>query len=224
MNHRFMAANISTEKAVSRITSILPRRKRHPSRRILRRVLGTLPAARRVSLAQHAAIDARRKDVLERCSARFCLGEVMLVEERRSQPNHCVVLMFIHLDGDKLPSTTPRRVLLDTGADSNLISHAAHVELNLEKQPYQGLVHSIGGYTELDSTVLLQWHFQSRNPGSGQSPHRYYDHFSILPRESAVNFDCILGRPWILDNWPEFIALVEHNRKYQAVRYCGTRD
>ncbi|OAP59412.1 hypothetical protein AYL99_06710 [Fonsecaea erecta] len=152
-----------------------------------------------------------------------CPGKVMLMEERRRRLNLFVVLMFIHLEpknarssGHRQSTTTPRRVLLDTGADFNLISDEAHTELNLNKQPYNGRVHSIGGYTELSSTVILQWHFRSYGSGTGQSSPSYRAPFYVLPPESEAKFDCILGRPWIEENWNEFIALVELNRRKET--------
>ncbi|KIW23889.1 uncharacterized protein PV07_12052 [Cladophialophora immunda] len=151
------------------------------------------------------------------------LGEVMLVEERRRRLNLFVVLMFIHLEPKKNPrlghrqsATTPRRVLLDTGADFNLISDEAHTELDLNKQPYNGRVHSIGGYTDLSSTVVLQWHFRSYRSEADQSSPSYRAPFYVLPPESEAKFDCILGRPWIEENWDEFIALVELNRRKES--------
>ncbi|ETI25348.1 hypothetical protein G647_02120 [Cladophialophora carrionii CBS 160.54] len=135
--------------------------------------------------------------------------------------NMFVSLMFIHLRPDSLcktpsspSSTTPRRVLFDTGADFNLISHGAHAELDLSKQPYHSRVRSLGGFTELKSAVVLQWHFRSQTPKSSQQPPTLYrSSFYVLPPESDAKFDCILGRPWIEENWIDFIALVELNRK-----------
>ncbi|KIX99818.1 uncharacterized protein Z520_04454 [Fonsecaea multimorphosa CBS 102226] len=152
-----------------------------------------------------------------------CLGKVMLMEERRRRLNLFVVLMFIHLEpkknaksGHRQSTTTPRRVLLDTGADFNLISDEAHTELDLKKQPYSGRVHSIGGYTDLSSTVVLQWHFRSYTSGADQTSPSYRAPFYVLPPESEAKFDCILGRPWIEENWDEFIALVELNRRKET--------
>ena len=143
-------------------------------------------------------------------------GTVMVSEGRRESVNIFVSLIFIHLQptsasriGTHQLSTTPRRVLLDTGADFNLISFDAHVELDLIKQPYHGRVRSIGGYTELDWTVLLQWHFRSQSAGP---PRAHRASFHVLPPSSNAKFDCILGRPWIEENWAEFIALVDLNR------------
>lgn len=160
-----------------------------------------------------------------------CLAEVMLMEGRRKHLNSFVVLMFIHLktgktlEGEqKQPTTTPRRVLLDTGADFNLISHGAHAELNLRKEPYQGRVHSIGGYTDLNSTVFLQWHFQSHDAEFTQSPPTHCASFYVLPPESDAKFDCILGRRWIEDNWTEFIALIELNRRRDETESRGQEE
>ncbi len=112
-----------------------------------------------------------------------------------------------------VPSTTPRRVLLDTGADFNLISHGAHLELGLSKQPSRERVHSIGGFTELSSTVVVQWHFRTQCTTTRHPPLTHRGIFFILPPESNAKFDCILGRPWIEENWAEFNALVELNRR-----------
>ncbi|EXJ67766.1 uncharacterized protein A1O5_09112 [Cladophialophora psammophila CBS 110553] len=151
------------------------------------------------------------------------LGEVMLMEEKRKRLNLFVVLMFIHLEpkkdqraGHHQSTTTPRRVLLDTGADFNLISDDAHTELDLTKQPYKGRVHSIGGYTELSSTVILQWHFRSYSSEADQSSRSYRAPFYVLPPDSEAKFDCILGRPWIEENWSDFVTLVEHNRRKET--------
>ncbi len=163
----------------------------------------------------------KKEDVAGKCTDSHCIGKVMVVNWRRPQLNPFIVLMFIHLENDsarveshKRPTTTPRRVLLDTGADFNLVSHDAYAQLNVEKRPYQGLVHSIGGYSELESTVFLRWHF--RVPGSKSvRSSEHNDPFHILQKGSDAKFDCIIGRPWILENWTEFLALVEDNRKKQ---------
>jgi hypothetical protein len=166
----------------------------------------------------------------EKCSLPIRLAQVMLVDGRHTQTNNFVVLMFIHLQNEDTgfgehqhSTTTARRVLLDTGAEFNLISHSAHAELNLERQPYQGLVHSIGGYTELDGTVFLRWHFRISDSGGRPISSLHCAPFVILPKESDVRFDCILGQPWISDNWAEFNALVEMNRKREALGHRNTK-
>lgn len=148
------------------------------------------------------------------------LGSVFLLNGGKKRLNIFTSLMFIHLTPGKTlksdslkSSTTPRRVLLDTGADFNLISFSAHAELGLNKQPYHGHVHSIGGCTELKSAIDLLWHFWRYNPDSNQTPRQYSASFIILPPESDAKFDCILGRPWIEENWAKFVDLVELNRK-----------
>lgn len=146
---------------------------------------------------------------------------IMSVNSTRPQFNPFIVLMFIHLNvrdtllGGLPPTTTPRRVLLDTGADFNLISRGAYAQLNVDKEPYQGLVHSIGGYSELESTVLLHWHFRVPDVSAGRPP-RHCAPFHILREDSDPKFDCIIGRQWIVENWTEFTALVESNSKAQA--------
>lgn len=148
------------------------------------------------------------------------LGSVFLLDGGKKRLNIFTSLMFIHLaprkslKSDSLQSpTTPRRVLLDTGADFNLISFSAHAELGLSKQPYHGHVHSIGGCTELKSAIDLRWHFWRYNPDPKDTLRPYSASFIILPPESEARFDCILGRPWIEENWAEFVSLVELNRQ-----------
>ena len=145
---------------------------------------------------------------------------ILLVEGKKKNLNIFVSLMFIHVrpkstsrPGTLAPSTTPRRVLLDTGADFNLISHGAHLELGLSKQKSRERVRSIGGLTELNNTVIVQWHFRTQGATARQPPRTHHGMFFVLPAESDAKFDCILGRPWIEENWAEFNAIVELNRQ-----------
>lgn len=147
---------------------------------------------------------------------------IMLASSIRPQLNPFVVTMIIQLDSRTAlpgyrprPTTTSRRVLLDTGADFNLISHRAFSELHTEKEPVYGLVHSIGGYRKLAGTLLLHWHFSAPGVTPGQSS-KHCAQFHILQKGKDPNFDCIIGRPWIEENWTEFIALVESNAKSRA--------
>lgn len=150
--------------------------------------------------------------------ASSCPEKVVMMNWTRPRQNPFIFDMFIQLEkenthpGGRKHSTTSRRALLDTGADFNLISHEAFAQLNIEGRPYQGLLHSLGGYSELESTILLNWHFRL---SSSQTTSTYQHHapFYILRNTSPAKFDCIIGRPWIEENWSEFVALVENNRK-----------
>ncbi|KAI1629346.1 hypothetical protein EDD37DRAFT_604239 [Exophiala viscosa] len=147
---------------------------------------------------------------------------IMLTNSMGPQLNPFIVTMIIQLDiwnalpgCRSRPATTSRRVLLDTGADFNLISHRAFSELHMKKEPIYGLVHSIGGYRKLAGTLLLHWHFSIPGASAGRSS-KHCAPFHILQSGKDPNFDCIIGRPWIEENWTEFIALVESNWKNQA--------
>ncbi|EXJ87957.1 hypothetical protein A1O1_04884, partial [Capronia coronata CBS 617.96] len=153
-----------------------------------------------------------------------CMPSALLRKDLRDggrrTPNAFVALMFIHLNpseifepGDPQPTITPRRVLLDTGADFNLISHGAVTELSLTKQPYEGRVHSIGGSATFNGTLPLQWHFRSPLSTSSCSLLLHRAPFNVLAAGEEAMFDCIIGRQWIDENWTEFIALVEMNRQ-----------
>ncbi|KIV79703.1 hypothetical protein PV11_07250 [Exophiala sideris] len=138
------------------------------------------------------------------------------------QFNPCIVTMIIRLDvqntllgGRPHSATTCRRVLLDTGAEFNLISHRAFEDLNTRKVPFQGTVQSIGGCSELEGIVALPWHFSLPVTSAGQSS-KHCAPFYILQEDSEPKFDCIIGRPWIMENWTEFIAMVETNSRHQA--------
>ncbi|KAJ9610841.1 hypothetical protein H2200_005618 [Cladophialophora chaetospira] len=98
----------------------------------------------------------------------------------------------------------------------NLISYGARAELGLSKRAYRERVHSIGGYTELNSAVVLEWHFRSHNSEPGQPLRTHGAMFYVLPPETDAKFDCILGRPWIEEHWVDFIAQVELNRRKEV--------
>lgn len=106
---------------------------------------------------------------------------------------------------------TPRRALFDKGMELNLISDAARLDLNCSPQPCNDRVESIG---QLIGTISLSWHFSSNIPKADAPSASHRATFHILPKESEVDFDYVLGRPWIEQNWNEFVALVEaHQRK-----------
>ncbi|EXJ82742.1 hypothetical protein A1O3_06557 [Capronia epimyces CBS 606.96] len=162
------------------------------------------------------------------CMPSDFLRKMLGDDGRRSPVNSFVVLMFIHLNpsetpqpGQTHPTMTPRRVLLDSGADFNLISHGAHAELNLTKQPFEGVVRSIGGYTMFNGTVHLQWHFRSPTSSSRHSFLLHRAPFHVLPADANAKFDCIIGCRWIIENWSEFVALVEMNLQMAILAPCG---
>ena len=178
-------------------------------------IVRLLQGCKTIGMCQIESRIPKRKAVSDAHSTAVCLENISM-EKDRSQPNPFVVDMFIHLPTGALskrqngnPSKTFRRVLLDTGADFNLISHRAYAELNLATQPYQGRVHSIGGYSELSSVARIQWHFRSGKLGRTSTLH--CAKFYVLSQEASPHFDCILGRQWIFENWGEFVDLVDIN-------------
>ncbi|KAL2436515.1 hypothetical protein ABEF95_011512 [Exophiala dermatitidis] len=146
----------------------------------------------------------------------FFLG--LLRRNKGTPGNPFRVLMFIHLDpshdsqsGRQHPATTPRRVLLDTGAEFNLISHGAFAELHLTEHLNNDFVRSIGGTTKLEGTVSLDWHFPSLVPSLNHPLILHRAPFHILPPDADAMFDCIIGRQWIQENPMEFVALFVMN-------------
>ena len=145
---------------------------------------------------------------------------IQLINGGSQVPNVFISLMFIHVRSVSVSKTnvhrtftTSRRVLFDTGADFNLISHGAHHELNLAEQPSRRRVRSIAGFTDLDCAVVLEWHFPTHDSDLYPSQNTHHSTFHVLPSEADAKFDCILGRKWIHENWAEFVALVELNMR-----------
>lgn len=135
-------------------------------------------------------------------------GNIMLMDLTMIPNKLPTVCMNIHVGRGKhkdvqRPGTTLRLGLLDTGASFNLISHHAHAALNLPKQPYHGLVRSIAGYTSLDGSTNVEWHGLSTTHSSTSLTKVHHTSFFILPADEKPMFDCVLGWPWIVQNWDE---------------------
>lgn len=101
------------------------------------------------------------------------------------------------------PRTTLRIGLLDTGASFNLISHRAHEALNRPIRPCQASVQSIAGDTEMCGSTIIEWRFLPDDERLVGSSGVYCAKFFILPESPRPVFDCILGWPWLAENWSD---------------------
>jgi hypothetical protein len=118
------------------------------------------------------------------------------------------VQMNINLDTGKVqgsdiwqPKTTLRLGLLDTGASFNLISHRAHTALNRPMRPCEASVQSIAGDTEICGSIVIEWRFLPDDQRLVGSSKLYRAKFFILSQSQKPLFDCILGWPWLAENW-----------------------
>ncbi|KEF52293.1 uncharacterized protein A1O9_11533, partial [Exophiala aquamarina CBS 119918] len=103
--------------------------------------------------------------------------------------------------GSQQPTTTLRIGLLDTGASFNLISHRANAALNWPMRPCQASVQSIAGDTEMCGSTIIEWRFLPDDEQLVGSSGTYRAKFFILPESPKPIFDCILGWPWLAENW-----------------------
>jgi hypothetical protein len=104
--------------------------------------------------------------------------------------------MQIHKQGDNGPeSTTPRRGLVDTGSNYELVSERILDELNLE-----AYLHAVPRITGIEGprggvwpigTYTLPWHV------AGKPEKPYNTEFFVISRKIDCQFDFILGRGWI---------------------------
>lgn len=118
------------------------------------------------------------------------------------------VQMNISLDTGKAqghdiwqPKSTLRIGLLDTGASFNLISHGAYAALNRPMRPCQASVHSIAGDTEICGSIVIEWRFLPDDQRLVGSSKLYGAKFFVLSQSERPLFDCILGWPWLAENW-----------------------
>jgi len=144
------------------------------------------------------------------CSRQTFTGIAVSMDPGPSPTKLPSVRMNIILDAgsaqghsNQRPRTTLRIGLLDTGASFNLISHRAHAALNRPMRPCQASVQSIAGDTEMCGSTIIEWRFLPDDERLGGSSDVYCDKFFILPESPRPVFDCILGWPWLAENWGE---------------------
>ncbi|RMD41522.1 hypothetical protein DV735_g3599, partial [Chaetothyriales sp. CBS 134920] len=117
----------------------------------------------------------------------------------------CVFDINIRIPG--LGGKVAKRVLLDTGADLNLIAASAHEDVgsSIDLEPARLL--SLGGRTLLKGKTELTFNFLA-TAGSSAPKNTYTEVFAVVARTEPPLFDCILGAHWILSHFEDFIMLM----------------
>ncbi|RMZ87430.1 hypothetical protein DV736_g5342, partial [Chaetothyriales sp. CBS 134916] len=100
-----------------------------------------------------------------------------------------------------------RRVLLDTGADLNLIAASAHEDVGSPIDLHPAKLLSLGGRTFLEGKTELTFNFVGTGSLS-TTKNTYTEVFAVIARNEQPLFDCILGAHWILRHWHDFTALM----------------
>ena len=106
----------------------------------------------------------------------------------------------------------PKRILLDTGADINLISHGAFCDLRAPMVGSPVSIHSLAGRTSIEGQTHLSFNFLSSTAATTARPRTYVEDFFVISPSEKTLFDCILGHKWISDHWDEIVALMASRR------------
>jgi predicted aspartyl protease len=109
------------------------------------------------------------------------------------EPQQYIISMAIHKPDVVGPGhVTPRRGLLDTGSDVNLVSGNIVAELNMQRYYEPSKVLTLGD--KLVTTtyiVIIKWHVD----GKPEKP--YTTEFLVIPEEIPCAFDFLIGSGWI---------------------------
>ena len=130
-------------------------------------------------------------------------------------PNKFVLDINVHLPDDVTGDSIKRilkRVLLDTGADLNLISSSAFRDVQTPMTRVPGTIHSLSGQTSIEGKTRLSLNFLNSDAAAKWQQQAYSeDFFVISPSETAL-FDCILGHRWVFNHLDEVLALMAVRR------------
>lgn len=99
----------------------------------------------------------------------------------------------------KLP-TSPRRCLIDTGSDLNIITYRALQGVLCDVEPFSGHLYGAGGSTCVIARTNLSWHFKRGCDPLRRRRLGRLDPFVVVDPATPYNFDCVLGRPWIQEH------------------------
>lgn len=144
------------------------------------------------------------------------LSGACTLDDDHGKCNPFVANMFIHPSSTSCQRSQPRRfcrVLLDTGADFNLISHRTYSQLESSQRKCSNTLRSLAGKTKLEIQTLLRWHCRPHSSSMSRKPPTHEAWFFVLPPDDDSMFDVLLGRFWIMENWAEFVSLVEVNSR-----------
>jgi hypothetical protein len=100
-----------------------------------------------------------------------------------------------------------KRVLIDTGSDLNLISAAAHADLETQLRPQKRIIRSVAGQSAVVGETNLSWTFLNSTNTGHSSQSVFSDDFFVLSEQESTLFDCILGRHWIQAHRSVFLSL-----------------
>ena len=91
-----------------------------------------------------------------------------------------------------------KRVLLDTGADLNIISFVAYRGLGAPLRTFHHSVYSLAGETAVVGEIYLTWNFLLAGVSSPNNVHGA--RFFVLADTEMPAFDMILGHRWITEH------------------------
>jgi hypothetical protein len=119
--------------------------------------------------------------------------------------------IHIHYDRDQPDLTEPRRCLLDTGSDVNLVSQRTLRMLSLSMTECEDSVISLGAQILLIGSTKLSWHVDC------QEQKTYHTNFLVVADDIRPRFDFILGKDWIKEN-----EALLHNPRVLLVHSLGS--
>ena len=126
-------------------------------------------------------------------------------------PNRFVFDINVHIPNGT--TGTPigkvsKRVLLDTGADLNLISFPAFRDVRTPMATSSVCLQSLAGQTAIDGEIRLSFNFLSSHAAKSHLQNAYCEDFAVISDGERPLFDCILGSQWIFAHWEEVSALM----------------
>lgn len=108
------------------------------------------------------------------------------------EPPQFIVHMAVHKPGVTKPEhTTPRRGLLDTGSNVNVVSAKVVDELNMTPWCERSQINTLGIPVTTTGVVTVRWHVD------GRPEKLYYTQFWVIPPDIECAFDFLIGSSWI---------------------------
>ena len=108
-----------------------------------------------------------------------------------------------------LISKVAKRVLLDTGADINLISHTAFHDLGREMVQAPRSIESLAGQTALSGEAAITFTFLTGATTASRCQRTFTEDFSVVSKSERPLFDIILGGKWFFAHWNLVSSLIK---------------